>query len=134
MVTVAESQAISDEAYVENCSRRAYRLLIDGIESIGGVEAAAGIVGLSRGDLRRCLDRDGRRLALEHAMAIGTRLRLHNASLSTRIASAFVEPFDLEVFPRVRMTTEQENERLRALVRSLPMGEQLLADTLGGRR
>jgi hypothetical protein len=118
----------------EDAARQVYRGLSDGIENLGGIVVAAGICGLDRSDLRKALDRNGRRVAVEHAIAINARLRRFNYGLATRIGSAFVEPADLDVFPRVALTPEQENVRMRALIRSMPMGDQLLADTLGGRR
>jgi hypothetical protein len=62
--------------------------------------------------MRRSLDRTGRRVAVEHAIAIGARLRLFNASLATKLGSALVETFDLEVFPRVTLTDKERADRL----------------------
>jgi hypothetical protein len=131
---IAEDQDNAEKSAVESATRRVYRMLTDGIESIGGIAVAAGLCGTDRGDLRRSLDRDGRRVSVEHAMAIGTRLRLYNATLTAKLGSALVETFDLEVFPRVALTDREARERLERLVRSLPLGDQLLADTYGGRK
>lgn len=133
MTNVSEAQADADTSSVGRESRQLYRMLSDGIESIGGIEIAAGIVGLNRGDLRRCLDHDGRRIAVEHTMAIGARLRLYNPNLATRIASAFCSVFDLEVFPRVTLTDKERADRLERLVRSMPLGDQILQQTLGAK-
>jgi hypothetical protein len=133
MLNVSESQADADSSHVEREARQLYRMVVDGIENIGGIEIAAGIVGLNRGDVRRCVDRDGRRLAVEHAMSLGARLRIYNPQLATKIAAAFVAPFDLCVFPRVTLTDKERADRLESLVRRMPLGEQLLADALGDR-
>lgn len=135
MVNVAESQADADSSAVDRSARQLYRMIADGIESIGGIEVAAGVVGLNRGDLRRCVDRDGRRLAVEHAMALGARLRFYNTGLVTRIADAIVSPLDLCVFPRVKLTDKERADLLETVVRGLgPIGEQLIEQAYGGRR
>lgn len=130
----AESQDNAETAAVESAARKVYRHLADGIECIGGIVVAAGVCGTRHGDLRRALDRKDRYVSVEDCIAIGTRLRLSNASLATKLGSALVETFDLEVFPRVTLTDRERADRLESLVRRMPLGEQLLADTLGGRR
>lgn len=130
----ADSQDNTERHDVEDASRRVYRMLADGVESIGGIVPAAGLCGVDRSDLRKALDRNGRKIAVEHAIAIGARLRTYNATLATKLGSALVETFDLEVFPRVTLTDRERADRLESLVRRMPLGEQLLADALGGRR
>jgi len=129
----SESQDNAETAAVESASRKVYRHLTDGIECIGGIIVAAGVCGARHGDLRRALDRRDRYIAVEDCIAIGTRLRLYNATLATKLGSALVETFDLDVFPRVTMTDKERADRLERLVRSMPLGEQLLADTLGAK-
>ena len=50
------------------------------------------------------------------------------------VASAMVAPIGLEVFPRVTLTAEEKAARLEALVRRMPLGEQLLQEALGTKR
>lgn len=119
---------------VDDALRKAYRLLDDGVESIGGIAVAAGVCGFDRGDLRRCLDRNGRKLALDHAVAIAARIRQFNYGLSTRIGAAIVDPLDLQVFPRTTLTDKERADRLEAAMRAMPMGEQIVANVLGGTR
>lgn len=127
--------ADSDEKErVEDCTKKAYRLFDDGIESIGGIAVAAGVCGYDRGDLRRAIDRNGRKLALDHAIAIGARIRQFNYGLATRIGAAIVDPFDLQVFPRTTLTDKERADRLEAAMRTLPMGSELVANILGGTR
>lgn len=131
----AEALAEAERSDVESAIRRVYRYLSDGVESIGGIEVAAGLCGgIDRADLRKGLDRNGRYVRIEHALAIGCRLRRFNATLATKLGSALVETFDLDVFPRVTLTDKERADRLQALVRSLPLGEQLLAEVLGSKR
>lgn len=117
---------------MDNAVRLAHRYLDDGIESIGGIAVAAGICIMDRSDLRKALDRNGRNLGLAHAIGIGARMRRFNAGLATKLGSAIVHPFDLDVFPRVTLSPEQRVERLERLVLSMPLGEQLLQDAYGG--
>ena len=69
---------------VTDSVRGLYRALNDAVDSIG-ILPAAGACGIDRGDLRRSLDRDGRRVAAEHAMAIAAITHLH-ARLPGRVA------------------------------------------------
>lgn len=134
MVAIAEQlNEDSESSIVETCVRHVYRMLDDGIGSIGGIAVAAGVCGIDRGDLRRALDRNGRRMAVEHVMAINARLFRYNASLATRLGSALVEPANLDVFPRVTITDKDAREKCERLIRSMPLGEQLLADLYGGK-
>lgn len=121
----------SESSVVESCVRHVYRMLDDGMGSIGGIAVAAGICGIDRGDLRRALDRNGRRMAVEHVMAINARLYRYNATLATKLGSALVQASNLDVFPRVTLTKDERIERLEKLVLSMPLGDQLLAKTYG---
>lgn len=139
-MTASESQEEQDRRddserlLVGDYVRRAYRLLSDGVHSIGGLDVAAGVCGTNAGDLRRSFDRDGRRLALDHAVAIGARIRRFNTGLATQIGAAIVRPIELMVFPRVTMTEAEENRRLKARLlaigNSLGVGAQLVEEAL----
>ncbi|MBA3841205.1 MAG: hypothetical protein H0X39_01040 [Actinobacteria bacterium] len=130
---LAESKDNAEKSAVDSAVRRVYRFLDDAIASIGGIEVAAGVCGTDRGDLRRSLDRNGRRVCVDHAIAIGARLRSYNAGLAAKLGSALVETFDLDVFPRVSLTDKERADRLERLVLSMPLGTQLLAETLGAK-
>lgn len=130
-----EQRAEAEALLCENYERKLVRYTGDGLGSLGGLMVAAGVCGTNTGDLRRSLDNDGRRLCVLHAMKLGARLARYNPSLSVKIASAFVHPFGLEVFPRVTLTDKERADRLEAAMRAMPMGPQLLEQILsGGRR
>lgn len=132
----AEMERIAaDERQVATGKERELRRFVgDGIGTIGGLDVAAGVCGSNAGDLRRSLDNDGRRLSVLHAMLIGTRVARFNPSLAIKIASAFAYPLGLEVFPRVTMTPEEENRRLKARLlaigNSIGVGDQLVEEAL----
>lgn len=131
----AEALDNASQGLAQSCLRLVYRHLDDGIEGIGGMIVAAGACGLDRGDLRRSIDRNGRRgVVLDDIVHIGQRIRAVNYGLITRIASAIVQPWDLDVFPRVSLTDKERADRLEQLVRSMPLGAQLVEEALGGRR
>jgi hypothetical protein len=116
MVAIQEQLHEDSEAsVVDEGVRRVYRMLDDALGSIGGIAVAAGVCGIDRGDLRRALDRNGRRMAVEHVMAINARLFRYNASLATKIGSALVEAANLDVFPRVTLTDKERADRLERL-------------------
>lgn len=124
----------SERDLVADYTRRAYRLLLEGSHALGGLEIAAGVCGVNAGDLRRSFDRDGRRLALDHAIAIAARLHRFNPSLVVQIGSAIVRPLELVVFPRVTMSDKERADRLEAKLRTtgqaLGVGDQLVEDAL----
>lgn len=131
----AESLDNEEQRLVEESLRRSYRYLDDGIETLGGMLVAAGLCVIDRSDLRKALDRNGRKVALDHVVALGTRLARYNPALATKLASAIVHPFGLEVFPRVTLTDKERADRLEAAMRAMPMGLQLVEQILsGGRR
>lgn len=131
---ITEEQDAVESARVAKSLRTVYRLLDDGVERLGGIAVGAGLCGMDRGDLRRALDRNGRRIALDHALAIAARLRQYDYGYATRIGAALVEPLDLLVFPRVTLTDKERADRLEAAMRTMPMGEELIARVLGGTR
>lgn len=124
----------TEQERTDDALRKVYRYLDDGVESIGGIAVAAGVCGYDRGDLRKSLDRNGRKLALDHAVAIAARIRIFNYGLATRIGGALVEPLDLQVFPRTTLTDKERADRLEAFMRGMPMGGELVAAALGGTR
>lgn len=130
-----ERESANESKVVKACVDNVYAGIKASLGSIGGLDVAAGICGLNAGDLRRSIDKDGRKLSIDHTIAIATRLRRYNASLATKIGSAIVYPFGLEVFPRVEMKPEEENKRLKAKLlsigQSIGVGDQLVSDALG---
>lgn len=129
-----ESLDNEERRLVDDAMRKSYRYLDDGIEGIGGMIVAAGLCATDRSDLRKALDRNGRRIPLDYAIAIAARIRRTNASLATKIGSAIVHPLDLDVFPRVTMTDKERADRMEAFILRMPMGDQLLDDALRVKR
>lgn len=129
-----EASEAAKDSLVGSAIRRAYRLIDDGTHLIGGMGVAAGLCKLDSGDLRRCLDRNGRRLALDHAVAIAARIRQENYGYATRIGAAIVLPLDLLVFPRTTLTDKERADRLETFMRAMPMGDELVSRALGGTR
>lgn len=115
---------------VTDSIRLTRRLLADGVEAIGGIVVAAGVCGYDRGDLYKSIDGE-RRIALEHVIAIATRIRQTNYGLATRIGQALVTPLDLQVFPRTTLTDKERADRCEAALRAMPMGAELVAQILG---
>lgn len=128
---------------VRKNAQRVYRLIDDNLESVGGIETAAGFCRYDRGDLRRAIDgglrppEPGQRrryLAVDHVIAIMSRMRQFNAAKATEIAGALVFPAGLLVFPLVELTAEEENRRLKAKLlaigASVGVGDQLVEEAL----
>lgn len=144
MLSDAESQeelerlAVVERDLVEAKVEEVYSLIKQGLGSIGGLDVAAGVCGMNAGDLQRSLRKDGRRLAVDHVMAIAARVRRYNATLATRIGFALVRPLELGVFPRVTMPDKERADRceakLRTIGQQLGIGDQLIDDALGGNR
>jgi hypothetical protein len=98
----------------EKNERDVYRLIDANLGNVGGIESAAKIMGLDRGDLRRALDGGkGRYLAAEHVMRFCARLREKSPESAQRIAVAMMRPFDLVVAPRVQMTAAEQARRAK---------------------
>lgn len=129
-----ECAADAERKLVATCTTKVYTLVSNGLSAIGGLDVAAGVCGCHAGDLRRSLDRDGRRLSVDHAMAIMSRVRKFNGTVATQIAAALVYPAGLLVFPRVEMTADEQNRRLRARLMaigtSMGVGDQLVEEAL----
>jgi hypothetical protein len=113
-------------------ARKVYRFLSDAVDQTGVLQAA-GACGIDRGDMRRALDRDGRRVAVEHAMAISA--ITDSIDLRRSIASAIVQPLGFRVIDDAPMDDKEARIRLESALRSLgPLGEQKLHEAYGGRR
>lgn len=124
------AESAMEREQVEEASRLMYRWVSECAETIGGIDVAAGVCGIDRGDLRRGIDRNGRYVRGEHFVAIGARASRYNPTLATKLGSAMVQALGLEVFPRVSLTPEEKARRLEELIRRMPMGEQMLAEAL----
>lgn len=133
-----ERQAADERKVVIACVGKVYAGIRESLGSIGGLDVAAGICGINAGDLSRSLNKDGRKLSVDHAMAVVARLRRYNATLATKIGSALVYPIGLDVFPRVTLTPEEQAHRYRAKLlaigQSLGVGDQLVTEALGEQR
>lgn len=126
-----EQRADADDRALNDAFDDVRRYLGDAIEGIGGSEVAAGICGIDRSDLRKSIDeRAGRGLWWRHIAGIGRRALRTNPSLVMRLGSALVAPLDLEVFPRVTMTDKERADRLERMMRSMPLGAQLVEEAL----
>lgn len=114
VVDIGPATAAEDPREKEE--RDLYRLIRDSMELVGGVESAAKIMGVDRGDLRRALDRSGRYIAIEHARRLGARLAQRNPETAQRIAIALVSPFEVVVFPRVQLTAAEQARRYKQML------------------
>lgn len=113
-------------------ARKVYRFLSDAVDQTGVLQAA-GACGIDRGDMRRALDRDGRRVAVEHSMAIAA--ITDSIDLRRNIASAIVQPLGFRVIDDAPMDDKEARIRLESALRSLgPLGEAKLHEAYGGRR
>jgi hypothetical protein len=113
-------------------ARRVYRLLGDAVDQTG-VLPAAGACGIDRGDLRRALDRDGRKIAVEHAMSIAA--IVDSIDLRRNIATAIVQPLGFRLIEDAPMDDKEARIRLESALRSLgPIGEAKMAEAYGGRK
>ncbi len=129
-----EREAADERKVVSTCTSKVYSLVSSGLGAIGGLDVAAGVCGCHAGDLRRSLDRDGRRLSVDHVVAIMARIRKYNGAVATQIAAAIVHPAGLLVFPRVELKPEEEVRRLKAKLlaigNSIGVGDQLVEEAL----
>lgn len=120
---------------VERATAAVYRMLDDGLASIGGIVVAAGVCGGGdRSDLRKAIDRNGRKLSVDHTIALGARIARYNPTLATKIGSALVYPLNLEVRERVVLTDKERADRLEAMLRRMPHGDVLVDEALGAKR
>lgn len=113
---------------VADAARALYRATNDAVDAVG-IVPAAGACGIDRGDLRRSLDRDGRRVAVEHALSIAA---VAPFDMRQRIADAFVSPLGFALQVEAQMTPEEKALRLEGALRALgPLGEQAMRAALG---
>lgn len=130
-----DERAELDTKLCEKAHRDSRRMLEDAIPAIGGMDVAAGACKVDRSDLRKALDLNGRRgVLLVDYLYIGRKVMHENRSLITRLASAIVNAWDLDVFPRVSLTDKERADRLEAQLRAMPLGDQLVEHALGSRR
>lgn len=116
---------------VADGARGIYRRLSDAVDSVG-ILAAAGACGIDRGDLRRGLDRDGRRIAVEHAMSIAA---ISSADFCNSIATAFIAPLGFKPVVNEPMTDKEARIRLESVLeRHGSLGAALRDEAYGGRR
>ena len=113
-------------------ARRVYRLLGDAVDQTG-ILPAAGACGIDRGDMRRALDRDGRKIAVEHAMSIAA--IVDSIDLRRNIADAIVQPLGFRIVDDAPMDDKEARIRLEGALRALgPLGEQAMFAAYGGRK
>lgn len=131
----AEEAAYDAEAsLVRAYAKKVYALIDGSLKSLGGIDGAAGIVGMDRADLRRAIDRGSptqpRYLPVEHVMAFLARMRKHDAARATEIAATVVYPASLLVFPLVEISAEEKARRYEKMLRSMPLGDRLVEEAL----
>lgn len=114
---------------VDESERAMYRALNDSVDVIG-IVVAAGACGVDRADIRRSLDHKNRYVAVEHAMAIAAVVRGTSSELASAICGAFVTPSDFAIAEPRPLTDRERADRLEAMVRSMPLGSELVAKAL----
>jgi hypothetical protein len=117
---------------VADGARALYRAMNDAIDVVG-ILPAAGACGVNRSDLRRALDRDERRVAVEHSMSIGA---LADYDTRKRMVAAYADTLGFSVCDAAPPLTDAERStRLEAALRALgPIGEAAARAALGGSR
>lgn len=108
--------APKDETPARKNELSIYRTVEASLGAVGGIESAASIMEIDRGDLRRALDGKARFLAVEHVMRFCARL---DQTAAMRIGSAFVRPMDALVMPRVQLTAAEQSRRAKQLLDAL---------------
>lgn len=130
----AEAERDAERATVRKYVKNVYRLIDDNLSAVGGIEVAAGFCGVDRGELRRAIDRgtpqQPRYLAVDHVVAIMTRMRRHSAAKATEIAANLTYSAGLLVFPLVDLPADEKVRRYERLIRSMPLGDQLIENAL----
>lgn len=128
------------EASIDRSIRQLYALIEANLERVGGLDCAATLMKIDRGDLRRAIDAGKRPaaanasarryLAVDHVMRLGGRVIEYSPEAAQRIAAAFVRPMDLLVFPRVQMTAAEKCRRYEAMFHRMPLGSELMREAL----
>lgn len=128
---VVELEPKSETSAKKN-ERDLYRLVQASVGLVGGIESAADIMEVDRGDLTRALNGKGRYLAIEHVMRFGDRLRQFSPETAQRLGAIAMRPLDLVVFPRVQLTAAERARRHENTLRKLgeAMGIDLVSQSL----
>lgn len=132
LVPVTDELAPKPETPAKKNEREVYRLIEASFGAVGGIDSAAEIMGIDRGDLRRAIDGKGRYLAVEHVMRFCERLTAKSPEAAMRIAAAIMRPFDAVVFPRVQLTAAERARRHENTLRRIgdSMGIDLVSQSL----
>lgn len=96
-----------------------YRTIEANLGAVGGIESAAEIMELDRGDLRRALDGKARFLAVEHVMRFNARIAQETAM---RIGAAFMRTCDAIVTARVQLTAAEQARRYKQMLDAMSAG------------
>lgn len=117
---------------IGDATRRAYREINNAVDILG-ITAAAGACGYDRADLRRALDRNDRRLAWDHAIAIAM---VSPFEVRKVLATVGVEPLGFCIAnPIPPMSDRERAEVAESVLRSLgPIATAAHAAALDARR
>ena len=130
IVPVSSSENEDKQPTPAQSVKEVYRLTRDSMELVGGAMSTAKIMGCDQGDLTRALNRSGRYLAIDHLAEFGARLVQYSPETAQRLAMAMIRPFDMLVYPRVQITAAERARRLENLLRSMPLGAELVRKAL----
>jgi hypothetical protein len=101
---------------VDDGARGVYRALNDAVDQLG-ILVVAGACGVDRADMRRSLDRQGRRVAIEHAMAIAA---ISQRDAREQIITTFAEPLGHALAEqRPALTDRERADRMEMVLRSI---------------
>jgi hypothetical protein len=99
-----------------------------------GNMVAAGATGIDRSDLPKMFEfGSGRHLRYKAVFQIGA-LDSTSRELRRRILEPQAKLFGFDLVDHEPMTDKERADRLEAAMRAMPLGEQLVANVLGGRR
>jgi hypothetical protein len=112
--------------------RSTYRALNDAVDQLG-IVVAAGACGADRADVRRALDRDGRAVKVEWAIAIAAAA---GPDARRAIAEALVSALGFRISDAAPPLSDKERaDKLEAVVAALgPIAQEAARAALGGRR
>lgn len=111
--------APKDETPARKNELSIYRTVEANLGAVGGIESAASIMEMDRGDLRRALDGKARFLAVEHVMRFNARISQDTAM---RIGTAFMRTCDALVMPRVQLTAAEQARRYKQMLDTMSAG------------